>query len=50
MCFRDSSEVRLPEAQADLERPAGPELEPNDATWNGPGPEHDHSITRDGNA
>lgn len=27
VCFRDSSEIRLPEAQADLERPAGPELE-----------------------
>jgi hypothetical protein len=26
-CFRDSSELRLPEAQADLDRPAGPELE-----------------------
>jgi hypothetical protein len=26
-CFRDSSEIRLPEAQADLEWPAGPELE-----------------------
>jgi hypothetical protein len=26
-CFRDSSEIRLPEAQADLERPTEPELE-----------------------
>jgi hypothetical protein len=26
-CFQDSSEIRLPEAQADLESPAGPELE-----------------------
>ena len=26
-CFRDSSEIRLLEAQADLEWPAGPELE-----------------------
>ena len=26
-CFRDSSEIRLPEAQADLECPAGPEME-----------------------
>jgi hypothetical protein len=26
-CLRDSSEIRLPEAQADLDRPAGPELE-----------------------
>jgi hypothetical protein len=26
-CFRDSSEIRLIEAQADLEWPAGPELE-----------------------
>ena len=27
VCFRDASEIRLPEAHADLERPAGPELE-----------------------
>jgi hypothetical protein len=27
VCFRDASEIRLPEAQADLDRPAGPELE-----------------------
>jgi hypothetical protein len=27
VCFRDTSESRLPEAQADLERPEGPELE-----------------------
>jgi hypothetical protein len=27
VCFRDSSEIRLPEAQAALEPPAGPELE-----------------------
>ena len=27
VCFRDSSEIRLPEAQPDLDRPAGPELE-----------------------
>ena len=27
VCFRNSSEIRLPAAQADLERPAGPELE-----------------------
>ena len=26
-CFRDSSEIRLPEAQAGLDRAAGPELE-----------------------
>ncbi len=26
-CFRDSSEIRPPEAQPDLDRPAGPELE-----------------------
>jgi len=26
-CFRDSSEICLPEAQAGLDRPAGPELE-----------------------
>jgi hypothetical protein len=26
-CFRDSSEIRPPEAQADLKWPAGPELE-----------------------
>jgi hypothetical protein len=26
-CFRDSSEIRLPEAQAVLEPPAEPELE-----------------------
>jgi hypothetical protein len=26
-CFRDSSEIRLPEAQEDLECPTGPELE-----------------------
>jgi hypothetical protein len=26
-CFRDSSEIRLPEAQADLARPDEPELE-----------------------
>ena len=26
-CFRDSSEIRLPEAQADLDRSAGPDLE-----------------------
>jgi len=26
-CFRDSSEIRLPEAQADLDWLAGPELE-----------------------
>ena len=26
-CFRDSSEIRLPEAQAALDRPAEPELE-----------------------
>jgi hypothetical protein len=26
-CFRDCSELRLPEAQADLDRPARPELE-----------------------
>ena len=27
VCFRDSSEIRLPQAQADREPPAGPELE-----------------------
>ena len=27
VCFRDSSEIRLPHAQADRERPAEPELE-----------------------
>lgn len=26
-CFRDSSEIRLPDAQADLDRPGGPEPE-----------------------
>ena len=26
-CFRDSSEIRQPEAQPDLDRPPGPELE-----------------------
>jgi hypothetical protein len=26
-CFRDSSEIRLPEAEADLDRPPGAELE-----------------------
>ena len=26
-CFRDSSEIRLPEAEADLDRPPGTELE-----------------------
>jgi hypothetical protein len=30
VCFRDSSEIRLPEAQAELEWPDGPELE---AQW-----------------
>ena len=27
VCFRDATEIRLPETQADLEPPAGPELE-----------------------
>jgi hypothetical protein len=27
VCFRDASEIRATEAQADLERPDGPELE-----------------------
>ena len=27
VCFRDSSEIRVLQAQADLDRPAGPELE-----------------------
>ena len=27
VCFRDASEIRQPEAQADLDRRAGPELE-----------------------